>query len=244
MFSVAYSIGALTLFAPAYFLNPSLAFLSEAYAAGRHQDFSMLLSRNFKLSVSVAIPIATFLAITAGQVLEMVYGARFAQAWIPASFLSLAAIFWLGITVIGLGFASAERTWELVGLNWLWLFTFVVLAVISAPRWNAAGVAFSYAVSTALAFAGYTWYGSRSFRLGDLGAAKVAAVVFVTGAAALWCASHVRGMAIWLIATLAALAAGWVVWKTLYSAEERTGARSLLAEFNAKFWVAISRGSS
>lgn len=241
MFSVAYSMGMLTLFVPGYFLNPSLPFLSEAHAIGQPDEFRNLLRRNFRLSVSIATPIAVFLCVNSREILSLIYGEWFSQAWLAASFLSFAAIFWLGIAAFGLALASVERVWEAVKLNLVWLAAFLALAFLLAPVWGVTGVAFSFLASSTIAYSAYCWHGCRAFQLRDTGAAKVAATAFAAGILAVSLASLSLGTATWFIAAGAALATWGGIWTILYTEEERGSARSLLSQFNGRLRQALLR---
>jgi teichuronic acid exporter len=220
LFSVAYSFGAFTLFAPGYLLGPAGPFLSEAWAAGRLEEFRELVRRNFRLAVSLSVPIAVFFAVVARPLVTLVYGARFAPAWPAASLLSLAAVFFIGIAVFGGAFAAAERVWESVALNAFWLALFVVLSLATVKAWGPAGVGLSFLASLGLGYAACCAYGVRTFGIPKVGAAPVAASVLAFGSSALWLASRLSGVALWLAACAVALGVSTALLKASYSSDE------------------------
>jgi O-antigen/teichoic acid export membrane protein len=230
LFSVAYSFGAFTLFAPGYLLGPAGPFLSEAWAAGRVEEFRELVRRNFRLAASLTVPIAVFFAVVARPLVTLVYGTRFAPAWPAASLLSLAGVFFIGIAVFGGAFAAAERVWESVALNALWLALFAALSVASAPAWGSVGVGLSLFVSLGVGYGIFCTYGVRAFGISKAGAAQVAAAVLAFGSSALWLASRVSGRALWLTSCAVAFAAGATFLKAFCSPDEL-----------ALAWQAVSR---
>ena len=226
LFSVAYSFGAFTLFAPGYLLGPAGPFLSEAWAAGRLEEFRDLVRRNFRLALSLTVPIAVFFAVVARPLVTLVYGARLAPAWPAASLLSLAGVFFIGIAVFGGAFAAAERVWESVALNALWLALFAALSTATAQAWGPAGVGLSFFLSLSVGFGVCCAYGVRAFGISKVGAVQIATSVLVFGSCAVWLASRLSGGAQWLGGCVLALVAGAAFLKTLWSPDEHKARRA------------------
>jgi O-antigen/teichoic acid export membrane protein len=222
LFSVAYSFGAFTLFAPGYLLGPALPFLSEAWAAGRIDEFRELVRRNFRLAVSLTVPIAVFFAVVARPLVALVYGLRFASARPAASLLSLTGVFFLGVAVFNLAFAAAGRVWVSVALNSLWLALFAALSTASARAWGPAGVGLSFFLSLGVGYGVSCAYGVRKFGFSKVGAAPVAASVLAFGSIAVWLASRLTGVALWLAGCAVAVAVGITFLKAFYSGDELT----------------------
>jgi O-antigen/teichoic acid export membrane protein len=229
LFSVAYNFGAFTLFAPGYLLGPAGPFLSEAWAAGRVEEFRELVRRNFRLAASLTVPIAVFFAVVARPLVTLVYGARFAPAWPAASLLSLAGVFFIGIAAFGGAFAAAERVWESVALNAFWLALFAALSLASAPAWGPAGVGLSLFVSLGVGYGIFCTYGVRAFGISKAGAAQVAAAVLAFGSSALWLASRVSARALWLTGCAVAFAVGATFLKAFCSPDELALARQTVS---------------
>jgi O-antigen/teichoic acid export membrane protein len=206
LFSVAYSFGAFTLFAPGYLLGPAVPFLSEAWAAGRLEEFRDLVRCNFRLAVSLTVPIAVSFAVLARPLVSLVYGARLAPAWPAASLLSLAGVFYIGIAVFNLAFTAAERVWESVALNALWLGLFAALSAVLAPAWGSAGVGLCFFLSLGVGYGICCAYGVRAFGIPNVGAVQIATSVLAFGFCAVWLASRLSGGALWLAGCAVALA--------------------------------------
>lgn len=243
LFSVAYSFGAFTLFAPGYLLGPALPFLSEAWAAGRLEEFRELVRRNFRLAVSLTVPIAVFFAVVARPLVALVYGSRFASAWPAASLLSLAGVFFLGVAVFNLAFAAAGRVWESVALNSLWLALFVALALATARAWGAAGVGLSFFLSLGVGYGLCCGYGFRTFGISKVGAAQVAASVLAFGSIAVWLASRLSGVALWLTGAAEAGTVCVVFYAFLYSPQDISRLRRVSVELVRKLATRSSRGA-
>ena len=220
LFSVAYSFGAFTLFAPGYLLGPAVPFLSEAWAAGRLEEFSDLVRCNFRLAVSLTIPIAVSFAVLARPLVSLVYGARLAPAWPAASLLSLAGVFFIGIAVFNLAFTAAERVWESVALNALWLGLFAALSAATAPAWGTAGVGLSFLLSLGVGYGVCCTYGLRRFGIANVGALQIATSVLAFGSCAVWLASLLSGGALWLAGCAVALAVSATFLKAFFSPDE------------------------
>jgi O-antigen/teichoic acid export membrane protein len=220
LFSVAYGFGAFTLFAPGYLLGPALPFLSEAWAAGRIDEFRGLARRNFRLAVSLTVPIAVFFAVVARPLVALVYGSRFASAWLAASLLSLAGAFFLGVAVFNLAFAAAGRVWVSVALNSLWLALFAALSAASARAWGPAGVGLSFFLSLGVGYGVSCAYGVRTFGISKVGSAPIAASVLTFGSIAVWLASRLSGVALWLAGCAVALGVSATLLKAFYSPDE------------------------
>jgi O-antigen/teichoic acid export membrane protein len=222
LFSVAYSFGAYTLFAPGYLLGPAVPFLSEAWAAGRLGEFRELVRRNFRLAVSLTVPTAVLFAAVARPLVTLVYGARLAPAWPAASLLSLAGVFFIGIAVFNLAFTAAERVWESVALNALWLALFTALSVATAPAWGPAGVGLSFFLSLGVGYGVCCAYGVRAFGISKVGAVQIATSVLAFGSCAVWLAARLSGGALWLAACAVALAVSATFLRAFCSSEELT----------------------
>jgi len=203
-------------------LGPAGPFLSEAWAAGRLEEFRDLARRNFRLAVSLAVPIAVFFAVVARPLVTLLYGARFAPAWPAASLLSLAGVFFIGIAVFNLAFTAAERVWESVALNALWLALFVALSAATAPAWGPAGVGLSLFISLGVGYGICCAYGVRVFSISKVGAPHIAAFILALGSVALWFASRLCGVALWLAGCAITCAAGAAFLKAFYSPNELT----------------------
>jgi O-antigen/teichoic acid export membrane protein len=220
LFSVAYSFGAFTLFAPGYLLGPAGPFLSEAWAGGRVEEFRELVRRNFRLAASLTVPIAVFFAVVARPLVTLVYGPRFSSAWPAASLLSLAGVFFIGIAVFGGAFAAAERVWESVALNALWLALFAALSAASAKASGARGVGLCFFLCLGVGYGICCTYGVRVFGISKSGAAQIAGSVLVFGSCGVGLASCLSGAALWVTGCALTPLAGVTLLKALCSSDE------------------------
>ncbi|MGH9359095.1 MAG: oligosaccharide flippase family protein [Terriglobia bacterium] len=234
LFTVAISFGVWALFLPGYFTNPSLPFLSEAYAAERLPEFRTIVARNLRLIWLLAAPLAIFFTASSKILISILYGDKFLSAWPAAGLLSLAAVMSGSIGVISQGFAGSGKIWEVAALNWLWVFSFGILAWLLAASWGVVGVGAAYLAATLLAYCAYAARARASLELKNTGAVLALTVLLPAFGLAFASAYDASEISASLIGAVLAFGSALVLWRFLFSRSERLAMLDLFVALRGK----------
>ncbi len=119
-----------------------LAISADTYADGPEGSYRRAYSMNVRLTWLYALP-AAILIITLGEILNRLYGVRYAEAAPMIPPLIAAAFFSVINTVASNTVAAASRMWAEVGLNLLWAALMTGLSLWLVPVFGAMGLAYA-----------------------------------------------------------------------------------------------------
>ena len=152
LFSAADRFRFLLIFLPLAVSRIAVPALSRARASGDQRGYRHAFQWNVGFGLLATVPPALFCMVLSAPLMAM-FGESFRKGQLILAILALSAIPTVMNTQLGAALLSNGRAWARTGVDALLAATFLLSAWILIPRWNAAGLAMSFALAYTVACA-------------------------------------------------------------------------------------------
>ncbi len=146
LFTAADRFRYLLIFLPLAVSRIAVPALSRFRSAGDHHGYRDAFRWNLGFGLLATIPPA-LLCVALAQPLMALFGETFRRGWPVLAILALSAIPTVINTQLGAALLSNGRAWARASADFVLAVIFLLSAWLLVPRWNAVGLAFSFAIS-------------------------------------------------------------------------------------------------
>jgi O-antigen/teichoic acid export membrane protein len=146
LFSAADRFRFLLIFLPLAVSRIAVPALSRSRATGDHSGYRDAFYWNVGFGLLATVPPALFCMALSGPLMSL-FGETFRKGWPILAILAVSAIPTVMNTQLGAALLSNGRAWERTGVDGLLAGVFLLSSWWLIPRWNAAGLALSFALA-------------------------------------------------------------------------------------------------